>query len=83
VKIDKTFIDDMVTDPQQQALVAGIVSLADTLNLTVVAEGIETERHRELLARLGCPYGQGYFFASPVDATEALTWLTNAQRLAA
>ena len=83
VKIDKTFIDDMVTDAQQHALVSGIISQARTLNLTVVAEGIESELHRETLARLGCPLGQGYFFASPVDATEALTWLTKPQPLAA
>jgi EAL domain-containing protein (putative c-di-GMP-specific phosphodiesterase class I) len=83
LKIDKMFIDDMVIDPQQHALVAGIISLAQTLNMTVVAEGIETERHRETLARLGCPLGQGYYYSSPVGPTEALTWLANPQPLAA
>jgi diguanylate cyclase (GGDEF)-like protein/PAS domain S-box-containing protein len=83
LKIDKMFIDDMVTDAQQHALVAGIISLAQTLNMTVVAEGIESERHRETLARLGCPLGQGYYYSSPVGATEALTWLANPQPLAA
>jgi diguanylate cyclase (GGDEF)-like protein/PAS domain S-box-containing protein len=75
VKIDKSFIDDMVDSPQQRALVSGIVSLAQTLNLTVVAEGIESTRHRDLLAELGCPLGQGYLFSRPVSATEALTGL--------
>ena len=83
VKIDKTFIDDMVADAQQHALVSGIISLAHTLNLTVVAEGIESDRHRETLARLGCPLGQGYFYSSPVGPTEALTWLTSPRALAA
>jgi diguanylate cyclase (GGDEF)-like protein len=83
LKIDKMFIDDMVIDTQQHALVAGIISLAQTLNMTVVAEGIETERHRETLARLGCPLGQGYYYSSPVGPTEALTWLANPQPLAA
>jgi diguanylate cyclase (GGDEF)-like protein/PAS domain S-box-containing protein len=83
LKIDKTFIDDMVTDAQQHALVSGIISLAQTLNLTVIAEGIETDRHRDTLARLGCPLGQGYLFSSPVGPTEALTWLTTAHPLAA
>jgi diguanylate cyclase (GGDEF)-like protein/PAS domain S-box-containing protein len=83
VKIDKTFIDDIVDDPQQLTLVSGIVSLAHSLNLTVVAEGIESERHREVLARLGCPLGQGYLYSSPVDATEALTWMTQPEPLAA
>jgi EAL domain-containing protein (putative c-di-GMP-specific phosphodiesterase class I) len=82
VKIDKTFIDDMVDDPEQRALVAGIINLAHTLNLTVIAEGIETGRHRDALAELGCPLGQGYFYASPVGPTEALTWLNDPQSIA-
>jgi EAL domain-containing protein (putative c-di-GMP-specific phosphodiesterase class I) len=83
VKIDKTFINDIVDDPQQRTLVSGIVSLAHSLNLTVVAEGIESERHREVLDRLGCPLGQGYLYSSPLDATEALTWLAQPEPLAA
>jgi diguanylate cyclase (GGDEF)-like protein len=75
LKIDKTFIDDMVDNAQQHALVSGIISLAHTLNLTVVAEGIETARHREMLARLGCPLGQGYLYSSPMGSTEALSWM--------
>jgi diguanylate cyclase (GGDEF)-like protein/PAS domain S-box-containing protein len=82
VKIDKTFIDDMVSDPQQHALISGIISLAHTLNLTVIAEGIETGRHRDALAELGCPLGQGYFYSSPVGPTEALTWLNDPQSIA-
>jgi len=76
VKIDKLFIDDMVDIPQQRALVGGIVSLARSLGLTVVAEGIETRLHRDLLVGLGCTLGQGYHYSSPVDATEALSQLT-------
>ena len=83
LKIDKTFIDDMVDDAQQRALVSGIISLAQTLDLTVVAEGIETTRHRDMLARLGCPLGQGYLFAAPMDSTEALTWMTDPLPVAA
>jgi diguanylate cyclase (GGDEF)-like protein/PAS domain S-box-containing protein len=83
LKIDKSFIDDMVDSPQQLALVTGIVSLAQTLNLTVVAEGIESVRHRDLLATLGCPLGQGYLFSRPVSATEALSWMANAAAIAA
>ncbi|MGX6605806.1 putative bifunctional diguanylate cyclase/phosphodiesterase [Micromonosporaceae bacterium Da 78-11] len=83
VKIDKMFIDDMVDSPQQLALVSGIVSLAQTLDLTVIAEGIETSTHRDLLARMGCPLGQGYLFSSPVDGTEALSQMTSRQPLAA
>ena len=72
----------MVDDPQQLALVAGIISLAHSLKLTVIAEGIETTRHRDLLAELGCPFGQGYLYSSPVGATDALTWMTDSDALA-
>ncbi|MFF5293132.1 EAL domain-containing protein [Paractinoplanes globisporus] len=80
VKIDKSFIDDMVESPQQLALVTGIVSLAQSLGLTVIAEGIESPVHRDLLARLGCPYGQGYLWSSPVDGTEALAQMANGEQ---
>jgi EAL domain-containing protein (putative c-di-GMP-specific phosphodiesterase class I) len=83
LKIDKMFIDDMADDTQQHALVSGIISLAHTLNLTVIAEGIETPRHREMLARLGCPLGQGYLFSPAMGASDALTWMATPQSLAA
>jgi EAL domain-containing protein (putative c-di-GMP-specific phosphodiesterase class I) len=77
LKIDKTFIDDMVDSRQQLALVQSIVGLADTLNLTVVAEGIETAEHRDTLVRMGCPLGQGYLFSRPVSPAEAFAWLSS------
>ena len=83
VKIDKTFVDGMVDGDQQLALVEGIVNLARSQGLTVIAEGIESPVHRDLLARLGCPLGQGYLFSSPVDGTEAISQMTNRQPLAA
>jgi diguanylate cyclase (GGDEF)-like protein/PAS domain S-box-containing protein len=83
VKIDKMFIDDMVDGAQQLALVTGIVNLAQSLNLTVIAEGIESPVHRDLLARLGCRLGQGFLWSSPVDGTEALSQMTDRQPLVA
>jgi diguanylate cyclase (GGDEF)-like protein/PAS domain S-box-containing protein len=65
LKIDKSFIDDMIGSPQQRALVNAIVTLARNLDLAVVAEGIEDAPQRALLARMGCPYGQGYLFSRP------------------
>ncbi|WP_229069226.1 bifunctional diguanylate cyclase/phosphodiesterase [Actinoplanes sp. DH11] len=82
VKIDKMFIDDMVTSQQPLALVTGIVSLAQSLGLVVVAEGIESATLRELLVRMGCPLGQGYLFSSPLGPTEVLAWLRNTQSVA-
>jgi diguanylate cyclase (GGDEF)-like protein/PAS domain S-box-containing protein len=70
LKIDKSFIDDILQSDRQLALVAAIVSLARTLKLTVVAEGIEDPAHQRKLAEMGCPYGQGYLFSKPVSRAE-------------
>ncbi|MFE5937447.1 aminotransferase class I/II-fold pyridoxal phosphate-dependent enzyme [Streptomyces sp. NPDC056470] len=75
LKVDKSFIDDITTDRQQLALVEGIVRIADVLGLEVVAEGIEHEGQRELLADMGCQYGQGYLFARPMTAHQAESFL--------
>ncbi|MFJ7069663.1 aminotransferase class I/II-fold pyridoxal phosphate-dependent enzyme [Streptomyces sp. NPDC101115] len=78
VKVDKSFIDDITTDRQQVALVEGIVRIAEVLGLQVVAEGIENEDQRALLADMGCRYGQGYLFARPMTAHQAETFLHRA-----
>ncbi|MFD8227357.1 putative bifunctional diguanylate cyclase/phosphodiesterase [Streptomyces massasporeus] len=70
LKIDKSFVDGLPDDPQQVALVEGIVHLADTLGLQVIAEGIEEEPQRELLALVGCRYGQGFLFARPLTVQQ-------------
>ncbi|CAL9612329.1 aminotransferase class I/II-fold pyridoxal phosphate-dependent enzyme [Streptomyces sp. enrichment culture] len=71
LKIDKTFIDDITQDTQQVALVEGIVRIADTLGLQVIAEGIEQSDQRDLLAGMGCRFGQGYLFARPMTVEES------------
>lgn len=70
IKIDKTFIDDIPEDPRQVALVEGIVHIADTLGLQVIAEGIEEPAQRELLTDIGCRFGQGYLFARPMTVEQ-------------
>ncbi|MDT9699209.1 aminotransferase class I/II-fold pyridoxal phosphate-dependent enzyme [Streptomyces sp. P17] len=70
LKIDKSFIDDITRDAQQVALVEGIVRLADTLGLQVIAEGIEDTAQRDLLAGMGCRLGQGYLFARPMSVEQ-------------
>ncbi|MEV4639987.1 EAL domain-containing protein [Actinoplanes sp. NPDC049548] len=70
LKIDKSFIDDILAGSQQRALVDAIVTLARHLDLAVVAEGIEDEQQRAVLAAMGCPYGQGYLFSRPVWPAE-------------
>ncbi|WP_127500808.1 putative bifunctional diguanylate cyclase/phosphodiesterase [Actinoplanes solisilvae] len=66
LKVDKSFIDEILGSDQQRALVDAIVTLARNLDLAVVAEGIEDEGQRAELAEMGCPYGQGYLFSKPV-----------------
>ncbi|MFE4393909.1 putative bifunctional diguanylate cyclase/phosphodiesterase [Streptomyces sp. CB02056] len=71
LKIDKSFIDGLGHSPQQYALVEGITRIADTLGVQVIAEGIEHPDQRDLLAAMGCPLGQGYLFAHPMDSPHA------------
>ncbi|MGV9574604.1 aminotransferase class I/II-fold pyridoxal phosphate-dependent enzyme, partial [Streptomyces nigra] len=71
LKIDKSYIDDIPRDAQQVALVEGIVHIADTLGLQVIAEGIEEPDQRDLLAKMGCRFGQGYLFARPMTLEES------------
>ncbi|WP_433058991.1 putative bifunctional diguanylate cyclase/phosphodiesterase [Dactylosporangium sp. CS-033363] len=75
LKLDKSFVDTISTSRRQYDLVRGIVQLARTLDLSVVAEGIETEAHRQRLADLRCGFGQGYLFTRPLPFAEALSWL--------
>ncbi|MFE7753959.1 putative bifunctional diguanylate cyclase/phosphodiesterase [Streptomyces sp. NPDC057429] len=71
LKIDKSFIDDITTDAQQVALVEGIVDIADTLGLQVIAEGIENPGQRDLLACMGCRFGQGFLYARPMTVEQS------------
>ncbi|MEX1665489.1 EAL domain-containing protein [Zhongshania arctica] len=71
LKIDRMFIADMVTDPQGLSLVSTIINLAHSLQLKVVAEGVETEEQSRLLRLLKCDQIQGYLFSKPL-AVEVL-----------
>jgi diguanylate cyclase (GGDEF)-like protein/PAS domain S-box-containing protein len=75
LKIDRLFTSTIASSGQQAALVDGIVRLAQTLGLEVIAEGIERTSERDMLARFGCRYGQGYLFSPPLSASAALSWL--------
>ncbi len=72
LKMDKSFLDEVPGNLQDEALVRGIVDLGSTLNLQLVAEGVETPEQAAALAALGCPFGQGYHFARPMPHVEAL-----------
>jgi diguanylate cyclase (GGDEF)-like protein/PAS domain S-box-containing protein len=64
VKIDKSFIDGLVTDQRDRAVVSAIIVVAHALDLTVVAEGVEHSSQREVLIDLGCDRAQGFFYAA-------------------
>lgn len=70
LKIDKIFIDDLVNTSKRQNLVKSIIAMADSLDLTVVAEGIETQGQLCHLKKLGCKLGQGYLFSKPLTAND-------------
>jgi diguanylate cyclase (GGDEF)-like protein/PAS domain S-box-containing protein len=67
LKIDKIFIENLVEDKKMQKLVNSIVAMAKSLELTVVAEGIETYKKFEYMKEIGCDISQGYFFSIPIS----------------
>lgn len=79
LKIDKSFVDDVGEGGQAAALVEGIIGIAHTLGLEVVAEGIEYDAQRERLRDLRCDLGQGYLFAKPLTGSDMVAFL-NASR---
>jgi len=71
LKLDRSFIEMITGTDQVPALIGGLLELARTLNLTSLAEGIETTEQRIALAQEGCDLGQGFFFSHPVDGAAA------------
>ncbi len=81
LKIDRSFIQDLVTDSNDESIIRAIVALSKGLGLTTIAEGVETELQRELLSSIGCDYMQGYLFSRPVPAAQAERFLVRSARL--
>jgi len=78
LKVDRSFVGKLDQDRQGLEIVRTIIALAQVLELKVVAEGIETPNQLALLRKLGCHYGQGYWFATPLPAAEAQALLARA-----
>lgn len=75
VKIDRSFVLGMATDPGDRAIVRAIVDLSRHLDLVVVAEGVESERTVTLLGEMGCDVGQGFLFSRPLSYDRLVAWL--------
>ncbi len=70
VKIDRSFVADVLRDPDDLALTTAIIAMAHSLGITVVAEGIETEGQYDILRERGCDQGQGFWFGRPMSAAD-------------
>jgi len=75
IKLDRSYVKDIETDPNDAAICAGTITLASNLGLDVVAEGVETETQYDYLKRLSCGKIQGYFFCKPLPADEAKAYI--------
>jgi PAS domain S-box/diguanylate cyclase (GGDEF) domain len=72
LKIDKSFITSLTVDEEDVSIVRAIITLAQSLNLKVIAEGVETQEHFDILSRLGCNLMQGYLFSKPILPDEII-----------
>jgi EAL domain-containing protein (putative c-di-GMP-specific phosphodiesterase class I) len=79
LKIDQSFVRDMLEDRNDLAIVTGVIGLARAFGRQLVAEGVETQEHQSLLISLGCDVAQGYGIAKPMLATAMQGWVAQWQ----
>ncbi len=77
LKIDQSFVRGMLDDPSDSAILQGVLGLAQALGRLVIAEGVETSAHAQMLLRLGCVHGQGYAIARPMPAEQIPDWVAH------
>lgn len=74
LKIDQSFVRDMLVDAEDFSITSAIVGLAKAFNKVVVAEGVETQEHFFALRKMGCDLAQGYLIAKPMPAADVVRW---------
>jgi len=77
IKIDQTFVRDLLDDPNDYSIIDGIISLAGAFNREVIAEGVESTAHGIALLLMGCREAQGYGISPPISVADLSIWLTN------
>ncbi|MCY0149401.1 EAL domain-containing protein [Hoeflea sp. G2-23] len=75
LKFDRTLIEMIGKGPRGEALLAGLLAMAETVGHQVVAEGVETPEQKAFLTEHGCPIAQGYLFARPMPPSECTAWI--------
>lgn len=75
IKIDKSFVTQIDADPEQQKMVAAILTMAERLGIDTLAEGVETPQEQEMLMKLGCGHIQGFVLARPMPLSETEAWV--------
>ncbi len=80
LKIDKSFIQDVLTETEDASLVRAIITMAHSLGLKVVAEGVEAEAQTHFLKEEHCDYSQGFFYSTPLSEQDFIQWLDSSDR---
>jgi EAL domain-containing protein (putative c-di-GMP-specific phosphodiesterase class I) len=79
LKIDRSFVNDIKPDSENETITAAIIAMATALKLEVVAEGVETREQMQLLQKRGCQLMQGYYFSRPLPLEAVTTLLAELQ----